>query len=218
MSCLPPRGVHLFIAPSSSLTTFLSWRWHGSSTRESFSKELVERIPGVTNLGWWGDVCRNHIAGCLFLPGRLLMCRNRRSRSSFYRKIDECCEKQGGGHTLCKRTSVWVKVFIWPTGFVIQRMTKSVVQTCNRYVTTQIGWSLVWFGLIVGSWYEQFQGPAVPSTLYGQQTIYVELQDQWNGPYFFLLKSHISAPGAQNSPIFFSQCNLPIIFTCHNWF
>ena len=32
---------------------------------------------------------------------------------------------------------------------------------------------------------------------------YVELQDQWNGPYFFFLKSHISAPGAQNSPIFF---------------
>ena len=51
---------------------------------------------------------------------------------------------------------------------MIQRMTKSVVQTCNRYVTTQIGCSLVWFGLIVGSWYEQFQGPAVPSTLYGQ--------------------------------------------------
>ena len=76
--------------------------------------------------------------------------------------------KARGGHTLCKRTSVWVKVFIWPTGFVIQRMTKSVVQTCNRYVTTQIGCSLVWFGLIVGSWYEQFQGPAVPSTLYGQ--------------------------------------------------
>ena len=32
--------------------------------------------------------------------------------------------------------------------------------------------------------------------------LYVELQDQWNGAYFVFLKSHISAPGAQNSPIF----------------
>ena len=33
--------------------------------------------------------------------------------------------------------------------------------------------------------------------------LYVELRDQWNGPYFFLLKSHISAPGDRNCPNFF---------------
>ena len=35
---------------------------------------------------------------------------------------------------------------------------------------------------------------------------------------FFFLKSHISAPGAQNSPIFFPSWSFPITFTCHNWF
>ena len=40
--------------------------------------------------------------------------------------------------------------------------------------------------------------------------LYVELQDQWNGPYFFFLKSHISAPGAQNSPIFFPSVIYPL--------
>ena len=29
---------------------------------------------------------------------------------------------------------------------------------------------------------------------------YVELQDQWNGPYFFLLKKYCSAPGERNCP------------------
>ena len=37
-------------------------------------------------------------------------------------------------------------------------------------------------------------------------------------PIFFFLKSHISAPGAQNSPIFFPSWSFPITFTCHNWF
>ena len=32
--------------------------------------------------------------------------------------------------------------------------------------------------------------------------IYVEQQDQWNGPFFVFLKTHISAPGDPNSSIF----------------
>ena len=34
-------------------------------------------------------------------------------------------------------------------------------------------------------------------------TVYVELQDQWNGPYFFLKKSYLSPPVNETAPIFF---------------
>ena len=52
---------------------------------------------------------------------------------------------------------------------------------------------------------------------------YVEVQDQWNGPYFFL-KKYCSAPGEVNetAPIFFSRGVFPSYFHvisdfCHIW-
>ena len=33
--------------------------------------------------------------------------------------------------------------------------------------------------------------------------LYVELQDQWNGPYFFFLKSIAQPPVNETAPIFF---------------
>ena len=39
---------------------------------------------------------------------------------------------------------------------------------------------------------------------------YVELQGQWNGPYFFFLKSHISGPDDRNLPIFFPSVVYPL--------
>ena len=35
------------------------------------------------------------------------------------------------------------------------------------------------------------------------ETLYVELQDQWNGPYFFSLKSIAQPPLNETAPIFF---------------
>ena len=52
--------------------------------------------------------------------------------------------------------------------------------------------------------------------------LYVELQDQWNGPYFFLLKKYCSAPGERNCPNFFSRGVFPSYYHvisdfCHIW-
>ena len=41
---------------------------------------------------------------------------------------------------------------------------------------------------------------------------YVERQDQWNGPLFFFLKSHISAPDDTNSTIVFPVAVYPLYF------
>ena len=48
------------------------------------------------------------------------------------------------------------------------------------------------------------------SETHTQTHTYVDLQDQWNGPYFFFLKSHISAPGYTNSTIFFPAGVYPL--------
>ena len=51
---------------------------------------------------------------------------------------------------------------------------------------------------------------------------YVELQDQWNGPYFFFLKSIAQPPVNETAPIFFSRGVFPSYYHvisdfCHIW-
>ena len=63
--------------------------------------------------------------------------------------------------------------------------------------------------------------------LLGQLKIYhpnteVELQDQWNGPYFFFLKSIAQPPVNETAPIFFSRGVFPSYYHvisdfCHIW-
>ena len=52
--------------------------------------------------------------------------------------------------------------------------------------------------------------------------LYVELQDQWNGPYFFFLKSIAQPPVNETAPIFFSRGVFPSYYHvisdfCHIW-
>merc|ERR1712020_101524 len=52
--------------------------------------------------------------------------------------------------------------------------------------------------------------------------VYVELQDQWNGPYFFFLKSIAQPPVNETAPIFFSRGVFPSYYHvisdfCHIW-
>ena len=54
------------------------------------------------------------------------------------------------------------------------------------------------------------------------QRSYVELQDQWNGPYFFFLKSMAQPPVNETAPIFFSRGVFPSYYHvisdfCHIW-
>ena len=59
----PPHHLLLLLLDHFSVPV-LTWQ---QSTQESFSKDLVERSLDVTNLDCLGNVCGNHIAGCLFL-------------------------------------------------------------------------------------------------------------------------------------------------------
>ena len=44
----------------------------------------------------------------------------------------------------------------------------------------------------------------------GSDTLYDEVQDQWNGLDFFFLKSHILGPDDRNLPIFFPSVVYPL--------
>ena len=43
----------------------------------------------------------------------------------------------------------------------------------------------------------------ITSAMRNKNRKYVELQDQWNGPYFFFLKSIAQPPVNKTAPIFF---------------
>ena len=62
-----------------------------------------------------------------------------------------------------------------------------------------------WFSNLQSRFWDQIFGKSITSGgVFAPSDIYVELQDQWNGPYFFLKKSYVS-PRCPKLPDFFSQ-------------
>ena len=77
----------------------------------------------------------------------------------------------------------------------------------------------MWFCIFSGRWFEETFDKAHWRKIKQMQPMWLcWTARSMERSIFFFLKSHILAPGAQNSPIFFPSWSFPIIFTCNNWF